>query len=105
MNLFRLVGLFAIIPATLLLTVSFFVLFTLRKIEAQGLKAFGYVIASLLWVGALLVFSAGVYTISTGRPPMVCMMQKMMGAKMQGMMAGPMPAMMRGPSDNTMMKK
>jgi len=101
MGLFRLAGLFAIIPATLLLTVSFFVLFVLRKIETQGLKAFGYVIASLLWVGTLLVFSAGIYTLSTGK----CMMQKMMGAKMQGMMAGPMPAMMRGPSDNTMMKK
>jgi hypothetical protein len=110
MNVLRLVGLFTIIPATMLLTVSFFVLFALRKIETQGLKAFGYVIASLLWVGALLFFSAGVYTLSTGRPPLVCMMQEMMKCKMRGMMGGQMPAMMQGQkpemrAPDTMMKR
>jgi hypothetical protein len=93
----RLVGLFAVIPATMLLTVSFFVLFTLRKIESGGLKAFGYVIAAFLWAGALLFLSAGIYKVSTGRPNMMrCpMMQgdmkekgcaKMMGGQMQQMM-------------------
>jgi hypothetical protein len=88
MNIFRLVGLFTIIPATLLLTISFFVLFSLRKIETEGLKAFGYVITTLLWVGAALVFSAGVYIISTGRHPMMGMMQQMMQGQMPGMMMG-----------------
>jgi hypothetical protein len=90
MGMFRLLGLFAIIPTTVLLTISFFVLFTLRKTEAGGLKVFGYVISALLWCGALLVFSLGIYTISTGR----CIMQEMMQCKMQGMMGEHMPKMM-----------
>ena len=95
MNILRLIGVFAIIPTTLLLTVSFFVLFALRKLETQGLKAFGYVIASLLWVCALLVFSCGVYTISTGRHPAMVALQEMMHGQMAGMMMGtPMPETM-----------
>jgi hypothetical protein len=95
MNIFRLVGLFTIIPATLLLTISFFVLFLLRKIETEGLKAFGYVITTLLWVGAVLVLSAGVYIISTGRHPMMEMMQQMHGRMPDMMMGGKTPAMMK----------
>lgn len=89
---FRLIGLLAIIPTAVLLTISFFVLFTLRTIKANGLKAFGYVIAVLLWIAAALVFSAGVYRVSTGR----CIMQKMMQCKMQEMMGVQMPKMMQG---------
>ena len=104
--MFRLIGLFAIIPTALLLTVSFFVLFTIRKIELQSLKAFGYVVAALLWVAALLVFSAGVYIIATVRHPIVCPMQQMMGEQMRGMMkGGQMPPMMQQYTDNTMMKR
>jgi len=101
MGIFRLVGLFAIIPATVLLTISFFVLFALRKTETQGLRAFGYVIAALLWVGVLLILSLGLYTISTGRYPMLCPMQAMMKGHMQQMMKGQMqpegqmPSMMK----------
>lgn len=81
----RLTGLFAIVPTTLVLTVSFFVLFALRKIESNILKSFGYVIAALLWVSALLVFSSGVYTLSTGK----CPTQKMMMPK-RAMISGGM---------------
>ena len=96
MTMFRLSGLITIIPATLLLTISFFVLFALRKVETQGLKSFGYVVVSLLWISSLWFFSIGVYTISTGRPPMICMMQQMMKDKMHSMMKdGRMPAMMQ----------
>lgn len=95
--MFRLLGLLAIIPATLLLTTSFFVLFVMRKIETGGLKVFGYVIVALLWIASLLVFSAGVYTVSTGRHPMMYMMQEMMKSPMHGMMmGGKMPQMMQG---------
>jgi hypothetical protein len=99
MSIFRLAGFFAIIPVTILLTISFFVLFTLRKIDNQGLKAFGYVVAALLWVAALLVFSVGIYTISTGRHPMLHMMKEMIGtapmcANMAGAMGG-QPGMMQ----------
>lgn len=82
---FRLLGLLTLIPTTMLLTVSFFVLFTTRKVEGQGLRVFGYVIAVLLWISAAIVLSAGIYTISTGRHPMLPMMQQMMQMKHQMM--------------------
>ena len=90
----RIMGFFAIIPATILLSISFFVLLVLRKAESQGLKAFGYVIASLLWLSSLLVVSMGIYTVSTGRHPGLHMMQEMMKCKMQ---QGMMPAGHMGP--------
>ena len=101
MGTFRLLGLFAIIPTTVLLTISFFVLVVLRKIEVQGLKAFGYVIAALLWCSALLVFSLGIYTLSTGR----CIMPKMMHGKMQAAMETQMPEMMQKHAGDSMMKR
>jgi hypothetical protein len=73
--LHRLMGLFAIIPISLLLTVSFFVLVTVYKAENKALKAFGYVIAALLWVAVILVFSAGLYVMITGKHPLMEMMQ------------------------------
>jgi len=94
--LMRFMGLFAIIPTTLLLTVSFFILLAVRKVEAQGLKAFGYVIAALLWVSSLLVFTGGIYTLATGKPmmkcPMMCMMNQGKGQMMKKCMA---PGMMQ----------
>ncbi|PIP20416.1 MAG: hypothetical protein COX40_04895 [Candidatus Omnitrophica bacterium CG23_combo_of_CG06-09_8_20_14_all_40_11] len=113
MGMFRLVGLFAIIPTTVLLTISFFVLYTLRRTDTQGLKAFGYVIAALLWLSALLVFSAGVYTVVSGHTPMECAMhgmmkthmQEMMESKMLGAMSGQMPAMMHGKTDKSTIKQ
>ena len=74
----RLMGVYAIIPTTVLLTVSLFVLVVLRKVENQGIKAFGYVVAALLWLSALLVFSTGIYTLAKGRAPMCCPMHAMM---------------------------
>lgn len=86
MGMFRLMGLFAIIPATVLLAISFFVLLSLRKVEIQWLKAFGYVVAALLWISALMVFSLGIYKISTGSHLFFCPMQQMMKGHVQGMM-------------------
>jgi hypothetical protein len=86
MHGFRLLGLFAIIPTTLLMTVSFFVLFAIRKIEEQGLKTFGYVIIGLLWFAAFLVFSLGVYAVSSGRHPIMEMMKQSKGCPMEQMM-------------------
>lgn len=86
--MFKLLGVFTIIPTTILLTVSFFVLFALRKVEQGGLKAFGQAIAVLLWIAAALVLSVGVYTVSTGKHPVMSMMQQMcpmMGGKEGGM--------------------
>jgi len=83
MPFMRLFGVFSIIPTTIFLALSFFVLFTLRKVDLQGLKAFGYVVAALLWVCAAIAFGVGVYTVSTGRHPMMPMMQRMMQGSMQ----------------------
>ncbi|MDD5108457.1 MAG: hypothetical protein PHC29_02985 [Candidatus Omnitrophica bacterium] len=66
MCVFRLSYLMAIVPISVLLTVSFFVLLVLRKVEGKALKAFGYVVASLLWLAALVVFSAAVYKMTKG---------------------------------------
>ncbi|MBP7217095.1 MAG: hypothetical protein KBA46_07440 [Candidatus Omnitrophica bacterium] len=95
----RLAGLFSLIPFSLLLTVSFFILFALRKVELPGLKAFGYVVAALVWAASVVVFSAGIYTISTGRCPMMARMGAMKGKKM------PCMQMKRGPMDEAMKGK
>ncbi|MFA6350135.1 MAG: hypothetical protein WCY12_04340 [Candidatus Omnitrophota bacterium] len=89
----RLGGLFAFIPATVLLAVSFFVLLTLRKAESQGLKAFGYVVAAFLWLSSTIILGAGAYTLATGR----CPMKKMMMSRMHDKM--PMPMMQQGKMD------
>jgi len=81
---FRLLGVFTIIPITGLLTVSFFVLFAIRKTDLKSLKIFGYIIAVLLWISAVLVLAAGIYTVSTGRHPMMPMMEQMLRYRMRG---------------------
>jgi len=53
--------LFSLIPVTGLLTVSFFVLFALQKVESKKLKSFGRVIAMLLWICAALVLLTVIY--------------------------------------------
>lgn len=105
MGMLRLIGLFAIIPATILLTISFFVLFTLRAIKENALKVFGYVIVALLWAAVLLVFSSGIYTVSTGKCLMKPMMHQMMKMHMQEMMQpGEPSSMMQKHADSPMMK-
>jgi hypothetical protein len=95
MFMFRVMGLFAIIPAALLLTISFFVLFSLRKTETPSLRAFGYCLAILLWVAVAMVISLGLYTVSTGCHPMTRMMKEVCGP-MHGMKMKQMPQMMPG---------
>ena len=64
-------GVFAVIPVTMLLTVSFFVMAVVRKVEEKALQSFGRIVVLLLWVSATMIFAAGLYTISSGRCPMV----------------------------------
>lgn len=47
-----------LIPLSLLLAVSFFVLFACRKTDSNPLRLFGYAIALLIWAAALTVFSS-----------------------------------------------
>ena len=48
-------SLFVIIPISLLLALSFFVLVTARKVEGNALKTFGHVVVSLLWLAAFIL--------------------------------------------------
>jgi len=59
----RFSNIMAIVPIAILLTISFFVLLTIRKIEEKGLKAFGYVVVSFLWLACLVVFSGAIYNL------------------------------------------
>lgn len=68
MDIMRLSGLFFIIPATMLLVVSYFVLLTAGT-ASKGLQSFGRVLAVLLWICALLVASAGIITALTRTRP------------------------------------
>jgi hypothetical protein len=85
-------GLFAVVPASLLLAVSFFILLALRKNEEKGIKTFGYVVVALLWLSAALVFTVGIYSLATGKG---CMMQKMMHYKSEKMMYPGHPGYMK----------
>jgi hypothetical protein len=46
---------FSFVGTAIILTASFFVLVTARKIDAPWLKVFGYGVAGLLWICAALV--------------------------------------------------
>ncbi len=71
MQIFRLLGMYTIIPATVFLAISFFAMFIIRKIEDRGLKNFGNLVVFLLWLCALMLFLSGFYAIITGRHPIV----------------------------------
>ncbi len=69
MGLGRWMGFFVIIPASVLLSISFFVLFAIRKAASKDLKRFGYVVASFLWISVLLLIFAGSHILITGKYP------------------------------------
>jgi len=77
----RLGGFLVLIPTTVLLTISFFVLVTLQKVVSGKLKLFGALVAVLLWLSALLILSSGIYAAGTARPFFRCPMREMMKAK------------------------
>ncbi|MDD5196635.1 MAG: hypothetical protein WC937_00950 [Candidatus Omnitrophota bacterium] len=92
---------FALIPATVLLTISFFVLISLQKMGSGRLKLFGVVVVILLWLSALLVFSSGIYasgaTRGFSRCPMMGMMKGRRALMNREQAPGmPMPPMMQG---------
>jgi len=97
----KMFGIFAIIPATVLLTISFFVLFAKRMIEARGLKVFGCIIVILLWICAALILGGGIYTMAKGRCPMMRMMYGMKG----GMWGPQMPGKTEHPMQQHMMMR
>ena len=62
-------GIFAIIPATVLLAISFFILVVANNVKEQVIKSFGNIIAMLLWVAAALLFITGITGTSKGYCP------------------------------------
>ena len=97
--MFRVIGSLFIVPTTVLLTLSFFVLVVNQKQE-KILRIFGWVVAALLWLSAFMVFSAGNYMGSHGYHKMMgmrrsmmmedCRMMKGTGAQGPMMQQGPM---------------
>ena len=85
MCMLRLSYLIAIVPIAALLTASFFVLFTMSKIEEKALKAFGYVVVSFLWLAALVVFSGAVFGLGRSSFGMMKCGMMQSGMKMGGM--------------------
>ena len=67
--MFRLIGLFALFPITITLTISFFVLFAREKTASSRLRSFAGVVAVLLWLCATLALIGGIVVLSTGRGP------------------------------------
>ena len=92
----RIAPIIAVVPISLLLALSFFVLLSIRKAETKGLKAFGYVVAGILWLGVLVIFLGGVYKIAKGGYQAKYMMHKKMMMQnmpmMQNQKAANMPA-------------
>ena len=68
--------LMAIVPISLFLTASFFVLFALRKVAEKWLKVLGYLAVSSLLLAALIVFSGAVFNLSNGLGGMKCPMSQ-----------------------------
>ena len=111
MGFFKLAGCLSMVPATMLVTVSFFVLFAVSKAEQKQLKVFGWVICGLLWLCAFVILTGGMYVSSMGGKFMdKCrMMQRGHASGMMQMMQkqdGGMGAGMREPGkmNNKMMK-
>ena len=98
MGIFRMIGMMSIVPTTILLTVSFFVLFAAGKADGKGLKNFGLVVAILLWICAALVLSSGFYMASSGKHLLTSRMSYLMNCGMQ-------PQMMQKHMMYPMMKK
>ena len=76
-------GTMVVVQVALILTVSFFVLLSMHKLDSKSkrLKVFGYVIASLLWLCAAIVLSTGIYSIVTGKSLREQKMHRMMKMK------------------------
>ena len=64
-------GMYMLVPATMMLTVSYFVMAVNSKIEKKGLKSFGSFIVVLLFICALLALIFGTLILLMGKPPIV----------------------------------
>ena len=60
---------FSLIPATILVTIGYFVLFASSKAVAAGIKVFGFVLAIWIFLIALIPPIAGAYLTLSGQCP------------------------------------
>jgi hypothetical protein len=102
MGLGRFMGLFVVIPASVLFTISFFVLVVIRKSAAKELQALGLAVVGALWLSVALLLAAGANILITGQYPFNRTMHMMSRAyatgwcmKMQGGMQGNVCPMMK----------
>ena len=65
------------IPATIFLTISYFVLLSSEKAESSNIKTFGKVVTVLLWAIAVMVIICGIYMGVSGKCPPMGMMPMM----------------------------
>ncbi len=113
MNVLKVLGVLSIVPVTMLITASFFVMFTLSKVEKNSLRIFGMVAVALLLIAAFIVFSTGIFIVAQeaeypGYHSMAksCMYPypSMMGGA-HGMMMNPHSGMMMGQQSGMMQGK
>lgn len=86
-GMFKWIGMLSSIffmPA-ILLSLSFFIIYLVRKLSGNGLKVFGWLIVLFLWFTSLLSFIYGVYSIHMSCKAKTSMAEMMKEkAKMQG---------------------
>ncbi|NTV29624.1 MAG: hypothetical protein HGA80_06045 [Candidatus Omnitrophica bacterium] len=80
------------VHAAMILAVSFFVLFANSRVESKRLRAFGYVVAVILWLAALLTIGGiGRSAFRQGQCPMAQGHMGRFAPDGRGMAGRPMP--------------
>ncbi|MCG2713781.1 MAG: hypothetical protein L6308_02910 [Candidatus Omnitrophica bacterium] len=89
----------AVVPISLLMVLSFFVLLSIGKAQTKGLKIFGLVVATLLWLAVATIILGGVYGLAKSGNKK-CMMQKKMMMQGAQRMSGMQPEQKAGKGIN-----
>jgi len=76
--MFKVMGMMLIVPSVMLLTASFFVLLGISVAKDKWVRTFGWVVAVLLWIACLAVFSMGTMISSNGEGKWMNMRHRMM---------------------------
>ena len=78
----------AVVPISLFLVLSFFVLLATDKAQTKRLKIFGYVVAVILWLAILVIALGAVNKLASGPDRKKCLMRKEMMMRSQTGMPG-----------------
>ena len=74
----RVMGVFLLIPATMILAVSFFTFLGACKADCRPMKIFGRMVGSLLVLCSLMVLGVGAYIAVTGRHPVIGLLHELL---------------------------